>query len=111
MNAVMKKAMTSCALVMLWVALAGADRGCFTVAPECEGLDEAACLENEDCRAVYQQVDYAEEANGQRCLGSGDGLRCIIPEPVFDHCEARPDCSSFGEEQCLSEPACQAVYG
>ncbi len=109
MKAKMKMAMKAGGLVILWLALAGADRGCFTISV-CDGLDEAACLENEDCRPVYQQVDYGEDANGLRCLG-GDGLRCIVPEPVFDHCEKKPDCGSLDEEQCLSEPACQAVYG
>jgi hypothetical protein len=94
-----------CGLFLCWLALAGAKGGCLAPASECEGLDEVQCLANSECRAVWR--DSGAEYNGLRC---GLGTRCI-DVPVFDHCEDKPDCQDLGEQECLAEAECQAVYG
>lgn len=97
-------------LMGLWLALSGADQGCWVVEPDCGALDEAACLERADCRAIYTELYWTDDAPALRCL-PGDGLRCVVPEPVFERCEVRPVCAGLDEGACLGEGACQAVYG
>ncbi len=98
---------TISAWACLWLVLAGADRGCFFVGPECADLDEQACLADADCRAVYEQSRDYEDVP----CGEVDGVRCIGSEPVFDRCEQRPDCANLDEQACLGEQGCQAIYG
>ncbi|RME23124.1 MAG: hypothetical protein D6806_11800 [Deltaproteobacteria bacterium] len=105
---VMNRTMTMATLGLAWVALLGADRGCFQTVP-CSELGEQACIEDPDCRPVYRQPLYDEAGNTLRCLGE-DGMRCLPDEQVFDHCEQRPDCEGLDEQECLAEPECQAVY-
>jgi Cys-rich repeat protein len=97
-------------LLGLWMVLSGADQGCYLVGEDCVGLDEAACLERTDCRAIYSEVLYDGSQNGLRC-GPEYGVRCVGPDPVFEGCEEKPTCAGMDEGSCLSEPSCQAVYG
>lgn len=102
-----KAAIAIPAWLCLWLVLAGADRGCFFVETDCAELDEQACLDDPECQPVYVYPNTYDDELG--C--GGDGTRCIGGEPVFDTCEAKPDCETLGEEACLSQGACQAIYG
>ena len=93
------------AWLCLWLVLAGADRGCFYVAPDCAELGEQACIDDEDCQPVYAYPNRQDYGCGS------DELRCIGAEPEFDYCEEIPDCEGLGEQACLAEGACQAIYG
>jgi hypothetical protein len=102
-----KAAIAIPAWLCLCLVLAGADRGCFFVETDCAEMEEQACLDDPECQAVYVYPNTYDDELG--C--GGDGTRCIGGEPVFETCEAKPACETLGEEACLTEGACQAIYG